>query len=38
MMAMALEGYEVSHSSTHKTGRSVSDHRAVIIEVDGFLE
>ena len=38
MMVMAPEGYEVSQSSTNKTNRSVSDHRAVIIEVDGFLE
>ncbi len=33
MMVMAPEGYEVSQSSTHKTDRSVSDHRAVIIEL-----
>ena len=33
MMVMAPEGYEVSQSSTHKTDRSVSDHRAVILEL-----
>ncbi len=38
MMVMAPEGYEVSQSSTHKTDRSVSDHRAVIIELAGFPE
>jgi len=38
VMVMAPEGYKISQSSTHKTDRSVSDHRAVIIEVDGFLE
>ncbi len=36
MMVMAPEGYEVSQSSTHKTDRSVSDHRAVIIELAGL--
>ena len=33
MMIMAPKGYQVSQSSTHKTDRSVSDHRAVIIEM-----
>ena len=36
LMVMASEGYEVSQSSTHKTDRSVSDHRAVILELAGF--
>ena len=36
IMVMAPEGYEVSQSFTHKTDRSVSDHRAVIIELAGF--
>ena len=38
MMVMAPDGYEVSQSSTHKTDRSVSDHRAVIIELLGLPE
>ncbi len=33
MMVMAPDGYEVSQSSTHKTDRSVSDHRAVILRL-----
>ena len=36
MMVMAPDGYEVAQSSTHKTDRSVSDHRAVIIELAGL--
>lgn len=38
MMVMAPGGYEVSQSSTQKTGRSVSDHRAVIIELLGLSD
>ena len=36
MMVMAPEGYAVSQSSTHRTDRSVSDHRAVILELAGL--
>ena len=36
MMVMAPEGYEFSQSSTHKTDRSVSDHRAVILQLPGL--
>jgi endonuclease/exonuclease/phosphatase family metal-dependent hydrolase len=36
MMVMAPDGYEVSQSSTHKTDRSVSDHRAVVLELTGL--
>ena len=36
MMVMAPEGYEVSQSSTHKTDRSVSDHRAVVLRFNGL--
>jgi endonuclease/exonuclease/phosphatase family metal-dependent hydrolase len=36
MIVMAPEGYEVSQSSTHKTDRSVSDHRAVVLELTGL--
>lgn len=36
IMVMAPDGYEVSQSTTHKTDRSVSDHRAVIIELAGL--
>jgi endonuclease/exonuclease/phosphatase family metal-dependent hydrolase len=38
MMVMAPEGHEISQSSTHKTDRSVSDHRAVILELPGLPE
>ena len=38
MMVMAPDGYEVSQSSAHKTDRSVSDHRAVIIELGGLRD
>ena len=33
MMVMAPDGYEISQSSTHKTDRTVSDHRAVVLEL-----
>ena len=33
MMVMAPKNYEISQSFTHKTDRSVSDHRAAIIEL-----
>ena len=33
MMVMAPERYEIPQSSTHKTDRSVSDHRAVLLEL-----
>ena len=35
MMVLAPDGYEISQSSTHKTDRSVSDHRAVVLELTG---
>jgi hypothetical protein len=38
LMVMAPDGYEISQSSTHKTDRSVSDHRAVIIELPGLSD
>ena len=36
MMVMAPDGYEVSQSSTRKTDRSVSDHRAVVCVIEGL--
>ena len=36
MMVVAPEGYNISQSSTHETDRSVSDHRAVILQLPGL--
>ncbi|MDE0595837.1 MAG: hypothetical protein OSB65_11380 [Roseibacillus sp.] len=36
LMVMAPDGYEISQSSTHKTDRTVSDHRAVVLELTGL--
>ena len=36
MMVMAPEGYEVPQSFTHKTDRSVSDHRAVVLSMEAL--
>ena len=37
LMVMAPDGYEISQSSTHKTDRTVSDHRAVVLELAGVM-
>jgi endonuclease/exonuclease/phosphatase family metal-dependent hydrolase len=36
LMVMAPDGHEISQSSTHKTDRTVSDHRAVVLELTGL--